>query len=94
MKRYLIITLLFYLSMQTYAEIFDTIGGVNNILYGIAAGIATLMITMHAVKWKTADNPNDREEAKKGIMSVILAIILIIVAATLVTLLFRKPPGT
>jgi heme O synthase-like polyprenyltransferase len=87
-----ILILFFFLSQQAYAGILETIGGINTLLYGIAAGIAALMITMHAVKWKTADNPNDREEAKRGIINVILALILIMIAATIVRLLFIKPP--
>jgi len=93
MKRPINILILFlFLSPQVHAAILDTIGGVNTLLYGIAAGIAALMITMHAVKWKTADNPNDREEAKRGMINVILALILIMIAATLVSVLFVKPP--
>ena len=93
MKRPINILILFlFLSPQVHAAILDTIGGVNTLLYGIAAGIAALMITMHAVKWKTADNPNDREEAKRGMINVILALILIMIAAALVSVLFVKPP--
>ena len=93
MKRPTNILILFlFLSVQVHAAILDTIGGVNTLLYGIAAGIAALMITMHAVKWKTADNPNDREEAKRGMINVILALILIMIAAALVSVLFVKPP--
>ena len=87
-----ILILFFFLSPQVHAAILDTISGVNTLLYGIAAGIAALMIAMHAVKWKTADNPNDREEAKRGMINVILALILIMIAATLVSVLFVKPP--
>jgi hypothetical protein len=81
-------------------DIIETIGGINTLLYGIAAGIAALMITFHAIKWKTAAGPNDREEAKRGIINVILGLILIMIAASLVGLLFRSgggispPPGT
>jgi uncharacterized membrane protein YidH (DUF202 family) len=86
------IVFLIYLSSWTCRAGFeDTVGGVNNVLYGIAAGIAALLIAIHAVRWKTAESPNDREEAKKGIFNVILGIVVIIVAATLVALLFRKP---
>jgi C1A family cysteine protease len=87
-----ILILFFLLSQQAYAAILDTIGGINTLLYGIAAGIAALMITMHAVKWKTAENPSEREEAKRGMINVILALILIMIAATLVRVLFVKPP--
>ena len=71
-------------------DIIETIGGINTLLYGIAAGVAALMITFHAIKWKTAAGPNDREEAKRGIINVILGLILIMIAASLVALLFSK----
>ena len=85
---------LLILSLPVFADIIDTIGGVNTVLYGIAAGIAALMVTIHAIKWKTAENPAEREEAKKGIISVILALMLIMIAATLVGVLFAKPPDS
>ncbi len=89
-----VFALILLLSLPAFADIIDTIGGVNTVLYGIAAGIAALMITLHAIRWKTAENPSEREEAKKGIISVILAIVLIMIAATLVSLLFSKPPAS
>jgi hypothetical protein len=93
MKRYISMLVLFlFLSLQVYAEILTTLGGVNTLLYGVATGIAALMITMHLVRWKTAENSNEREEAKKGIIHVILALILIMIAGTLVVVLFVKPP--
>ena len=83
--------LIYYLSADlAYASFEESVGGVNNILYGISAGIAVLIITLHLVRWKTAENPTDREEAKKGIFNVILGIIVIIVAAIVVSLLFKK----
>jgi hypothetical protein len=74
------------------ADIIETVGGLNNLAYGIAAGLAALMITLHAIRWKTADNPNDREEAKRGIINVILALILIMVAGAVISAIYVKPP--
>lgn len=87
-----LLTLFFFLSQQVHADILATIGGVNALLYGVAAGIAALMIARHAVKWKTAENPGDREAAKKGMINVILALVLIMIAAALVGVAFVKPP--
>ncbi len=91
MKKYGV-TLLSVLAFSClgWASFEESVGGVNNILYGIAAGIAVLVITLHVVRWKTAENPTDREEAKKGIFNVILGIIVIIVAAIAVNMLFKK----
>lgn len=73
------------------ADVIETIEGVNSLLYGVAAGIATLMITIHAIKWKTGGSPADREEAKRGIINVILGLILIMIAASVVTVIYQKP---
>lgn len=72
-------------------DIASTVGGLNNLLYGVAAGIAALMITIHAIRWKTAGSPAEREAAKKGILNVILGLALIIVAASLVEMVYKKP---
>jgi hypothetical protein len=81
----------FACSSPAWATFEETVGGVNNLLYGIAAGIAILLITLHAIRWKTAENLTDRNEAKKGIMNVIIGLIIIMIAGTLVTMLFKKP---
>ena len=47
----LVITIL-SITYQAYAaNILETVGGLNNLVYGIAAGLAALMITLHAVRW-------------------------------------------
>jgi type IV secretory pathway VirB2 component (pilin) len=86
--------LLYALTCACRAGFEETVGGVNNVLYGVAAGIALLLITLHAVKWKTAENPTDREEAKKGMINVVIGLIVIMIAATLVTMLFSKPDNS
>ena len=95
MKKYYkesaILFLIYVCSCTCWATFEETVGGVNNLLYGVAAGIATLLIALHIVRWKTAENTTDREEAKKGIINVIIGLIVIMIAATLVTLLFSKP---
>jgi hypothetical protein len=89
----IIVSLSFCVIRPVYAaDIIETVGGLNNLLYGVAAGIAALMISLHAVKWKTADNPLDREEAKKGIINVILALILIMSAAAVISVIYVTPP--
>jgi hypothetical protein len=74
------------------ADIIETAGGLNNLIYGIAAGLAALMITLHAIRWKTADNLSDREEAKKGMINVILALILLMIAGAAISAIYVKPP--
>lgn len=65
----------------------NIIWDINTILYGITAGIAILMIVLYGIKWKIADNPEAREEAKRGILNVILGLAIIIIAANLVALI-------
>jgi len=87
--------IIFSIAMQVHAaDILETVGGLNNLIYGIAAGLAALMITLHAIRFKTADNPTDREEAKRGIINVIFALILIIVAGAVISVIYVKPPET
>jgi len=90
-KKSAVFFLLFACSCVSWASFEETAGGVNDLLYGVAAGIAALLITLHAVRWKTAENTTDRDEAKKGMINVIIGLVVIIIAATLVTLLFSKP---
>ena len=94
LKEALIVVLLIFCAIcpAHAAGIIETVGGLNNLLYGIAAGIAALMITLHAIRWKTADNPSEREEAKKGIINVILALIIIMSAAAIVSVIYVTPP--
>ncbi|MCK4491397.1 MAG: TrbC/VirB2 family protein [Candidatus Altiarchaeales archaeon] len=66
----------------------DTMGDINYILYGIAAGIAILLIVIHGVKYKTTDNPDVRENAKRGIINVVIGLAIIIIAAALVSMMF------
>lgn len=64
----------------------DVIWDINTVLYGITAGVAILMITFYGVKWKVADSPEAREEAKQGILNVILGLAIVIIAAGFVAL--------
>ena len=90
-KKSAVLFLIYACSCMSWASFEETVGGVNNLLYGVAAGIAALLITLHIVRWKTAENTADRNEAKKGIINVIIGLIVIMIAATLVTMLFSKP---
>jgi len=73
------------------ASFTEMIQDVNMILYAITAGVAILLIVFHAIKWKLAESPDGRMEARKGIINVILGMALIIIAASLVTLLYKIP---
>ena len=66
---------------MTFVEV---IGDLNNVLYGIAAGIAILLIAIHGIRWKIADSPEAKDDAKRGILNVIFGLAIIIIAAALV----------
>jgi len=70
----------------------DALGGINNLIYGIAAGIAALLIALQAIKYKTAAGPAEREEAKKGIINVIVGLAIIMVAGYMVGLIYYVEP--
>ena len=89
-------SLLFFLVLISFsftakADLIGTILSVGSILYGIAAGLAALMIVLHAVRWKTASGMQEREDAKKGIVNVVLGLALIAIAASVVSMIFIKP---
>ncbi|MEM4347061.1 MAG: pilin [Candidatus Altiarchaeota archaeon] len=72
----------------------DVVSDINTVLYGIAAGIAILMITFYGIKWKISESSQDREEAKRGILNVIFGLAIIIIAGNLVGLILGPtPPG-
>jgi hypothetical protein len=84
--------LLLLFSGSAHAAIGDTLKNINGTIYGIAAGIAVLMMATHALRYKATDNPGEREYAKKGIINVVLAILILSIASSLVSTLFAKPP--
>lgn len=61
-------------------ELRKTVSDIETIIFGIAAGIAILLLSINAVKLITSDDLKGRENAKKAIMYVILGLILIISA--------------
>lgn len=82
-----------FFSRIVYAQdIMATLGSVNSMLYGIAAGLAVLMITFHAIRWKMAAGPAEREEAKRGMINVVFGLIIIMLAATLISMIYVVPP--
>jgi hypothetical protein len=70
-----------------------TLSGIANLFYGIAAGVAALMLAFLALKWKTAEGPQDRESAKRGMVTVVIALVVVMLAGTAVDLMNRKNPG-
>ena len=72
------------LQCQADYELRKNVGDIENIVFGIAAGLAILMISLSGIKLMTSRDPEERENAKKGIIYVILALIIIVIATKLV----------
>lgn len=56
-----------------------------NELPKVAAALGALMLAILGVKWIMSENPQEREDAKKGIIYVIIGLLLVTMAGTLVT---------
>lgn len=69
----------------------DIVWDVTLILYSTAAGVAIILIIFHAIKWKLSESSIERMEARKAIINVVLGVALIIIAASLVDLLYKVP---
>ena len=65
----------------------ETIYGITEIIYYIAGIIAAIMFVIYGYKLITSTTPEERDDAKRGIIYVILALILIAIAGSLVNLL-------
>lgn len=60
-----------------------------SMLYLTAGIIAVVMITFHGLRLIASKNPRMRETSKKGIIYVIMALIIIIIAGSLINLLMK-----
>jgi hypothetical protein len=86
---FILLVFLYLLSIKSVdaTSFVDIIWDINTILYGIVAGIAILLITLHGIRWKIAESPEAREEAKRGILNVIFGLVIVIIATALVHLI-------
>lgn len=60
-------------------------------LYWIVAGIATVLLVVQAIRFKLAQSPEEREDAKRGMMFIILGLIVVMAAAFMIELLYDVP---
>jgi hypothetical protein len=60
------------------------VNDIVNVIYYAAGTIGALMLIINGLRLITSQDPNDRSAAKNGIIYVIIALIIIILAATLV----------
>lgn len=61
-----------------------SIAATNDELRSVAAALGTLMIAIQGMKWAIAESPQERVEARKGIMYVIIGLLLVSQADQLV----------
>jgi hypothetical protein len=76
-------------SCKSTCSYMEIVKGITDLVYMVAGVIGALMIVIHGIRMVTAQDPNDRTAAKNSIIYVILAIAIIVLAATLVRLLLR-----
>lgn len=89
-----LITILMILMITNLVEagaMGETVVDIKTLFYGITAGFGALLIALHGIKWKTATNPEERKEAERGIIHVILGLLIIGIAAGIVEMIYWKP---
>ncbi len=57
---------------------------IENIIYGITAGLAILMLGWYGIGLITARNPDERDNAKRAVLYVVFAVVVIAVATKFV----------
>jgi hypothetical protein len=57
-------------------------------IFDLATGLAALMITIQGVQWILSTQPEEREECKKAILYILLALIVVSSANELVNALY------
>ena len=68
------------LQCQGDCELRKSVNGIENIIYGTAAGLAVLLLAINAVRLMSAEDSLTRSNAKKGIAYVALSLLLILIA--------------
>jgi hypothetical protein len=68
------------LQCQGDCELRRSVSGIENIIYGTAAGLAVLLLAINAVRLMSAEDSLTRSNAKKGIAYVVLSLLLILIA--------------
>jgi hypothetical protein len=65
---------------QGDCELRRSVAGLENIIYGTAAGLAVLLLVINAVRLMSAEDSLTRSNAKKGMAYVALSLLLILIA--------------
>jgi len=78
-------------SCKSSCKIKESINNIKAIILYIALILAGIMFLVFAYKFITSANPEDRNEAKKGLLYVILALLIIGIADPLINVMLPKP---
>lgn len=81
-----LLLLVLVLSLRVYAggAGSDDLVELNNALVTVAAAMGVLMIAIQGLKWVTSDTPQDRAEAKKGLIYILLGLLVVALAGAIV----------
>lgn len=90
-KSLVLVSVLFFLSGFAAA---DEMGELVSALKVIAAALAVLLISVQGLKYVTAEAPDDRAEAKKGLIWIIVGLLVVAIAANLVCGLYCNAIAT
>lgn len=78
--RLLLLVLVLSLEVTAQTELEE----LNDALVTVAAAMGVLMISIQGLKWITSDNPQDRAEAKKGLIYILVGLLVVALAAQIV----------
>jgi PKD repeat protein len=79
---------------QSDYELAKTSGDIREIVYGVAAGLAVLLLLMNALKLLTSEDAAARSGAKKGMVYILIGLIVIVSAVSFIEGVYKTPPVT
>ena len=76
-------------TLQAASAICGIFGNIYYLLYSIAGGIGTVIITLQGIKWiGSAEDREIRKQAKQGIIHAVIGLIIVILAVSIVEMVF------
>jgi len=77
-------------------DVTDALCRILVLIQGIVGAIATFMLVWAGLKWigSGEEGPQERDEAKKRIIAVIIGLLIVVVALNLINYLFGAELGT
>ena len=76
-------------TLEAATAICNIFGNIYMVLYSIAGGIGTIVITLQGIKWTaSAEDRDSRKLAKQGIIHAIIGLIIVMLAVWIVEMVF------